>query len=47
MKYFLILMLSFGFVGFSIIEEDVYGLVIPLSPDDCTKVLPVTEIGKK
>jgi len=34
MKYFLILMLSFGFVGFSIIAEDVYGLVIPLSPDE-------------
>ena len=34
MKYFLILMLLFGFVGFSIIVEDVYGLVIPLSPDE-------------
>ncbi len=34
MKYFLILMLSFGFVGFSIIVDDVYGLVFPLSPEE-------------
>ena len=34
MKYFTILMLLVGFVGFSIIVDDVYGLVIPLSTEE-------------
>ncbi|NOQ44488.1 MAG: hypothetical protein GQ471_02350, partial [Nitrosopumilus sp.] len=34
MKYFAILMLLVGFVGFSIIVDDAYGLVIPLSTEE-------------